>query len=545
VPVPIWLEYYNAWGAAVARLSWESTTQLREIVPQQQLREPDSTLPPPPPPPPPGQAPAITTPPANVIVTPGQPATFSVVASGAPTLGYQWQRDGAPIASASAASYTLASAALADSGASFRVVVSNAFGSVTSAAAVLIVNSSPTTGNGLRGEYFNEPNLSAPVLTRTDPTIDFDFGQGSPVAGVAADTYSMRWTGQVVPRFSQTYTFTTLSDDGVRLWVNDVQLVNNWTDHAPTENAGTIALTAGVPVSIRLEYYNIWGAAVIRLYWASSAQAREIVPATQLLLPGSTPPPPPTGTAPTITTPPATIGVASGQAATFSVVAGGTAPLSYQWQRNGSNISGATGASYTLASPTVADSGAAFRVVVSNAFGSITSAAATLSVSASTGRGLRGEYFDEMDLTSLVLTRTDATVNFDFGEGSPVAGVAAESYSVRWTGQVVPRFSQTYTFTTLSDDGVRLWVNDVQLVNNWTNHAPTEDAGTIALTAGVPVSIRLEYYNIWGAAQIRLYWASSAQPREIIPEAQLLPPGGPPPPPPTPPPVERIMSPLL
>ena len=77
---------------------------------------------------------------------------------------------------------------------------------------------------------------------------------------------------------------------------------------------------------------------------------------------------------PAISTQPASITVAPGQPATFSVVATGSAPLSYQWQRDGINIAGAQSSSYTLASPTLTDNGAQFRVVVSNTLGSTTSA---------------------------------------------------------------------------------------------------------------------------------------------------------------------------
>jgi glucose/arabinose dehydrogenase len=85
---------------------------------------------------------------------------------------------------------------------------------------------------------------------------------------------------------------------------------------------------------------------------------------------------------PAISSPPANTTVRPGQPATFSVVANGTAPLSYQWQRGGVNIAGARSASYTLAAATSADNGAQFRVVVSNAAGRVTSASATLTVSA-------------------------------------------------------------------------------------------------------------------------------------------------------------------
>src|SRR5260370_1301069 len=86
--------------------------------------------------------------------------------------------------------------------------------------------------------------------------------------------------------------------------------------------------------------------------------------------------------APTITTQPANQTVTAGQTATFTVVATGTAPLSYQWQKGGGNIAGATSSSYTTPATTTADSGTTFQVVVSNSTGSVTSAAAPLTVNA-------------------------------------------------------------------------------------------------------------------------------------------------------------------
>jgi hypothetical protein len=88
--------------------------------------------------------------------------------------------------------------------------------------------------------------------------------------------------------------------------------------------------------------------------------------------------------APTITTQPADKTVTAGQTATFSVVAAGTAPLSYQWQKNAADITGATAASYTTPVTTTADSGELFRVVVSNSAGNITSNTATLTVNPGT-----------------------------------------------------------------------------------------------------------------------------------------------------------------
>jgi len=96
---------------------------------------------------------------------------------------------------------------------------------------------------------------------------------------------------------------------------------------------------------------------------------------------------PPGSTAPAITTQPGSQSVTVGQTATFSVIGAGTAPLSYQWQTNGTAITGATASSYTTAATTLADNGSTFKVTVSNAVGTITSAAATLTVSATAAAG--------------------------------------------------------------------------------------------------------------------------------------------------------------
>lgn len=164
----------------------------------------------------------------------------------------------------------------------------------------------PGTGTGLRGEYFDNKDFTALVMTRTDATINFNWGTGTPpgTALTGPDTFSVRWTGKVQPRYTETYTFTTTSDDGVRLWVNGVNLINNWTDHAPTDNSGTIALTAGQQYDIRMDYYENGGGAVAKLQWASPSQAKQVIPQTQLYPASGTPTPTPIPT-PTPTPTPA------------------------------------------------------------------------------------------------------------------------------------------------------------------------------------------------------------------------------------------------
>ena len=92
---------------------------------------------------------------------------------------------------------------------------------------------------------------------------------------------------------------------------------------------------------------------------------------------------------PSINTQPASQTVTAGQTATFSVTSSGAAPLSYQWRKNGTAISGATSSSYTTPSETTSDGGAQFSVVVSNSAGSVTSNVATLTVKAARGTPLQ------------------------------------------------------------------------------------------------------------------------------------------------------------
>ncbi|MEQ1742860.1 MAG: putative baseplate assembly protein [Candidatus Nitrotoga sp.] len=138
------------------------------------------------------------------------------------------------------------------------------------------------TGTGLFGEYFDNKNLSSRKLSRTDTTVNFEWGSGSPDALIGADTFSVRWSGWVHAPITGGYTFYTTSDDGVRLWVDNQLLINNWTDHGATENSGGITLTAGKKYDIKLEYYENGGAATIKLLWAPPGQAKQIIPQERL-----------------------------------------------------------------------------------------------------------------------------------------------------------------------------------------------------------------------------------------------------------------------
>ncbi len=133
-------------------------------------------------------------------------------------------------------------------------------------------------GSGLRGEYFNGTNFDTKVLERFDPGINFNWGANAPATGVAADLFSVRWTGQIQPRYSEGYTFYLTADDGCRLWVNKQLIIDKWRNDSASEVAGSIALTAGQKCAIRVDYYEARGNASARLEWKSASQSREVVP---------------------------------------------------------------------------------------------------------------------------------------------------------------------------------------------------------------------------------------------------------------------------
>jgi len=137
--------------------------------------------------------------------------------------------------------------------------------------------------------------------------------------------------------------------------------------------------------------------------------------------------------------------------------------------------------------------------------------------------GLLGTYYSGVAFNTLVRTRNDPQIDFNWTDMAPTPFLPSTNYSVRWTGIVTPEFSETYTFYTFFDDGARLWVNGVQLVNNFAVGPPRENSGTIALTAGQAYSITVEYFQQTEAARIALSWSSSSQPKQIVPQSRLAP----------------------
>ncbi len=313
----------------------------------------------------------------------------------------------------------------------------NAGASSTSAAVALTVTAPPPppngTGTGLLGRYFANNRLSGtPVLQRTE-AINFNWGQSSPGAGVPADNFSVRWVGQLEALAAGTYQLQTLSDDGVRVWIDGRLVINNWTEHAPTLNAsGAFTLQAGQRVSVAVEYQELRVGAVMQLQWKT---------------PGST------------------------------VFAAVPAQRLYPIEP--------------------------------------------------TGSGLKGQYFSSSTFAGTpALTRIEMpAVALGSGAG-PINGFATSGWGIRWEGRLVVPQDGTYMLrtTNLVDDGVRVWINGVLVIDNWATPSTAVRTASLSLVANAAVSIKIEFRDAAGSANLALDWqAAGATGFQPLPSAVLKP----------------------
>ena len=157
------------------------------------------------------------------------------------------------------------------------------------------------------------------------------------------------------------------------------------------------------------------------------------------------------------------------------------------------------------------------------------------------GDGLTGKYYDNVDFTTLKVTRVDQTVDFNWGSGSPDASIAVDTFSVRWTGKVLAPYTATYTFYVNSNDGNRLWINGVQLTNRWTDGI-SEQSGTISLNAGQQYDLTLEMYEGINSAACTLSWSCGSISKQVIPRQYLYSGGATVPPTATPTPTPAVTS---
>jgi hypothetical protein len=185
--------------------------------------------------------------------------------------------------SSSAAGVATASAGVVSGGALGSATLTATYSAHTANLAVTVSNGASgggtTLGTGLKGDYYNGINFNTFFGTRLDSTVNFDWGQGVNNLGQPS-LFSVRWTGQIRAEKSEVYTFYTQSDDGVRIWVDGVKLIDAWTDHSTREDVAisTVNWTADSLHTVVVEYYENAGYSVIALKWSSPTTAKQVVP---------------------------------------------------------------------------------------------------------------------------------------------------------------------------------------------------------------------------------------------------------------------------
>jgi hypothetical protein len=140
------------------------------------------------------------------------------------------------------------------------------------------------SGDGLQARYYDDNGATSdghlsnpPTLTRTDPTINFDWGNGSPDAVIPNDDFSVRWNGVIQAPVTGSYTFNLTTDDGDRLYIDNTLVIDDWVDHGPTTDSVSVSFNASSQHSIRVEMYENGGGAVAKLHWTYAGHADSAV----------------------------------------------------------------------------------------------------------------------------------------------------------------------------------------------------------------------------------------------------------------------------
>ncbi len=441
-------------------------------------------------------------------------------------------------------------------------------------------------GNGLLGTYYERVDLSGRAVHRLDESINFDWELGEPIAGVQKDYFSARWAGQLEAPVSGKFTFHLDADDGARLWIADRLVCDAWRVADGAEISGEMELTAGQRYDLRLEYYDNLGPARLRVSWTGPGIPKSIVPRNQLHAAIGTKPtdPVPThgllaayfrrteldsssaftrvdpqldfnwgGNAPVPDVPAQSFSIRwSGQVAaqftesyTFHVEAGGGVRLWLDGQLILDQWRDRPGEFYSTVVPLTAGqkydlriehfstgNEAKMRLLWSSASQRkvpipadvLTPSRPTEPTTRKPQHGLLGAYFSRPDCTAEVLKRLDAQVNFDWADKPAAPGVPTEDFSVRWTGQVQAQHAETYTFHVEADDGVRVWLGDRQIIDEWRQQSTTVVSQPIALNAGQFYPLTIEYYSAKPPAMAKLKWSSPSTPLGVIPASRLYPP---------------------
>lgn len=369
-----------------------------------------------------------------------------------------------------------------------------------------------------RGEYFNNAGLvGTPIVIRNDLVINFDWGLGAPAPVLPADNFSARWTRWW--RFAPgPYRFHLRADDGARLYVDNSLVLEMWDQGPARTQTVALNLPAGDHF-IQVDYFEAGGEATVALWWEEvgtiTGWKGEYFDNRNL-----------SGT-PMIVRDDAAINFNWGTAAPAPGLPADN--FSARWRRDLTFDAG------TYRFSLRADDGVRFWIDGNLVIDEWHPASATYTAEVYLGAGThslrveyfeatggaiivldwervgqqflnwKGEYYNNEDPEGdPVLVRNDVNIAFDWGEESPGRGVNKDHFSVRWTGR--PEMTAgTYRFHVSADDGVRLWVNGVLVLDKWDGKGGDFVAEVVIPSDGSQ-QVRVEYFEETGEAEAHLWW---------------------------------------
>ena len=369
--------------------------------------------------------------------------------------------------------------------------------------------------------YYSTVDLSgAPALVAKESAIDHTWQNNSPDPAVPVYNFSGHWQGNFVLT-TGSYIFHTLSDDGVRLKIDGQVVIDDWLPQGPTDTYSTIPITAGTH-KIEVDYYQAWGGGRLKVDWKAAPCMEQFCVAyyDNTTLSG----------APVFVT--------------------GESVVDHTWQGNSpdatvpvNNFSGHWQGSFALTGGnyifhTLSDDGVRLKIdgqlVIDDWLPQgPTDFYATVPVTAGVhnieveyyqaygGARLKVDwnpvltcdlpvgqfcvtYFNNANLTgNPSLINHESTIAHNWSGSSPAPNIASTLFSGRWQGQFdfVPG---TYAFNTLSDDGVRLWVDGQLVIDDWLNQGST--AYNKSLWLGGRHQIKVEYFQGYGNAILNVGW---------------------------------------
>ncbi len=386
----------------------------------------------------------------------------------------------------------------------------------------IFVNTISTTGPGLLYSYFHGNWSALPDFSTLTPVETGSVTNFSLEPRKQHNTFGFTFKGYINIITAGSYTFYTTSDDGSKLFINGLEIVNNDGLHASQEKSGAVTLAAGQH-SIEVHYFDRYGTGeILQVSYAGPGISKHLIPDAVLSKDNtSTPNIAPTANAGADYT-------TSLPLSSITINGTGSDPdgsiITYAWSKiSGPSItlSGANNRSVTVSNLQVGVYELKLEVTDNEGAKGHDTMLLTINPAENSGTGLSYSYYHGNwtalpDFSTLPPVKTGTVSNFSLEPRTQ-----NNTFGFTFSGYINISNAGTYTFYTTSDDGSKLYINGQQIVNNDGQHAAVEKSGAVTLTAGKH-PIEVHYFDRYGAGDVlQVSYAGPGTSKQLIPDAVL------------------------